>query len=213
LFGANEIVHRDIERVVHYIVKFAWAERVDPGELKDHALRTFPILQEKLSTKAGDLSGGQQKQLEFSRFLCGKTKYAPVALCAMNISDEGIAQLRVALDRFGEAARKVDPYQRVEATTEFYGVILKYSGNPVIEESLMRLLARVNFLRARSMSVEGRARQSHIEMAAIFDAIKKRDHKAARVAAETHVFQARETARRSYFAEGGTSPSSHETQA
>ena len=39
------------------------------------------------------------------------------------------------------------------------------------------------------MSVEGRARQSHIEMAAIFDAIKKRDHKAARIAAETSYFR------------------------
>lgn len=136
-----------------------------------------------------------------------------VALCAMNISDEGIAKLHIALDRFGEAARKVDPYQRVEATTEFYSVILKYSGNAVIEEILMRLLARVNFLRARSMSVEGRARQSYIEMAAIFDAIKKRDHKAARLAAETHVFQARETARSSYFPETGASPPSIEAQA
>jgi DNA-binding GntR family transcriptional regulator len=124
-----------------------------------------------------------------------------VALCAMNITNEGIDQLQVALDRFGEAARKMDPYQRVEATTEFYSVILKYSGNAVIEEILMHLLARVNFLRARSMSVEGRASQSCIEMAAIFDAIKKRDPKAARLAAETHVFKARESARSSYFAE------------
>lgn len=126
-----------------------------------------------------------------------------VALCASNITHEGISQLKDALDHFNEAARGADPFQRVEATTEFYSVILKYSGNSVIEEILMHLLARVNFLRSRSMSVEGRAKQSQVEMAAIYSAIKKRDPKAARRAAETHVLKARENARTSYFKEYG----------
>lgn len=124
-----------------------------------------------------------------------------VVLCAMNITDEGIRQLKMALDHFYEATRRADPYQRVEATTEFYSVILKASGNVVIEEILMRLLARVNFLRARSMSVDGRAKKSYVEMEAIFNAIKKRDPKAAKLAAQTHVLNARETARSSYFTE------------
>ncbi len=122
-----------------------------------------------------------------------------VALCAQNITDDGVAKLEAALNRFSDAIRKADPYQRVEATTEFYSVILKFSGNTVIEEVLLGLLARVNFLRARSMSVEGRAKQSYAEMATIHEAIKNRDPKKARLAAETHVLNARETARRSFF--------------
>jgi DNA-binding GntR family transcriptional regulator len=121
-----------------------------------------------------------------------------VALCAANITDKGITQLQAALHRFKKATRGSDPYERVEATTEFYSVILKCSDNAVIEEILMSLLARVNFLRSRSMSIEGRARKSYVEMAAIYGAIKKRDPKAARIAAERHVLNARETARTSF---------------
>jgi DNA-binding GntR family transcriptional regulator len=135
-----------------------------------------------------------------------------VALCAVNITDDGIVQLQASLERFKEATRRSDPYERVEATTEFYSVILKCSGNAVIEEVLMGLLARVNFLRARSMSIEGRAEKSYVEMAAIYDAIKVRDPKAARIAAERHVFNARETARSSYFSESATSESVRQVQ-
>jgi DNA-binding FadR family transcriptional regulator len=49
------------------------------------------------------------------------------------------------------------------------------------------------------MSIQGRARKSYLEMAAIYAAIKKRDPKAARIAAERHVINARETARSSFF--------------
>jgi DNA-binding GntR family transcriptional regulator len=136
-----------------------------------------------------------------------------VALCAVNITDDGIVQLQASLDRFKEATRRSDPYERVDATTEFYSVILKCSGNAVIEEILMGLLARVNFLRARSMSIEGRAEQSYVEMDAIHDAIKVRDPKAARIAAERHVFNARETARSSYFSESAASQAKPQAQA
>lgn len=126
-----------------------------------------------------------------------------VALCAANINADGVIALKKALDRFGEAARKADGYQRVDATTEFYSVILKSSGNSVIEGILMGLLARVNFLRARSMSVDGRSKQSYAEMVAIYEAIRMKDPKAARLAAQTHVAKARETARSSYFSANG----------
>lgn len=55
---------------------FAWADGVDFRAFQERAGQAFPILREKAMIKAGDLSGGQQKQLEFSRFLCGKARYA-----------------------------------------------------------------------------------------------------------------------------------------
>jgi branched-chain amino acid transport system ATP-binding protein len=55
---------------------FAWADRVEFSVLREKVAKTFPVLREKASQKAGDLSGGQRKQLEFARFLCGKTRYA-----------------------------------------------------------------------------------------------------------------------------------------
>lgn len=57
---------------------FAWADGVAFEPLWQKAGETFPVLHEKRLVRAGDLSGGQQKQLEFSRFLCGKTRYALV---------------------------------------------------------------------------------------------------------------------------------------
>jgi DNA-binding GntR family transcriptional regulator len=123
------------------------------------------------------------------------------ALCAANISNDGIDDLEVALQRFGEAVNIDDPYQKVEATAQFYSNILKHSGNAVIEEVLLSLLARVTFLRARSMSVHGRSKQSFIEMKKMLSAIKKRDPELARLAARDHVLKAKEAARVSYFAD------------
>jgi DNA-binding GntR family transcriptional regulator len=129
------------------------------------------------------------------------------ALCAINISSDGIKELDSALQKFGEAVHVHDPYLQVEATAFFSSNILKYSGNNVIEEMLQGLLARVSFLRARSMSTDGRPQQSYIEMQKMFSAIKKRDPDLARSAAKDHVAKAREAARSSYFANELQKPS------
>lgn len=129
------------------------------------------------------------------------------ALCAVNINNEGIEELGAALQTFAEAVNVQDPYQQVEATGLFYSNILRFSGNAVIEEMLQGLHARVSFLRARSMSIEGRSRQSYIEMEKIFFAIKQHDPDLARSAAKEHVAKARESARSTYFANEQQKPS------
>jgi DNA-binding GntR family transcriptional regulator len=118
-----------------------------------------------------------------------------VALCAANITDAGVVDLEEKLKKFGEAVAKHDEYQRVEATTQFYSTILRYCGNSVVEEVLLGLLARVNFLRAQSMSNPGRSKKSYVEMKAILDAIKARNPDQARAAARAHVERARESAK------------------
>jgi GntR family transcriptional regulator, trigonelline degradation regulator len=117
------------------------------------------------------------------------------ALCAANITDEGIKELEDKLKKFGEAVAKHDEYQRVEATTQFYSTILRSCGNSVVQEVLLGLLARINFLRAQSMSNPGRSKKSHVEMKAILDAIKLRNPQQARLAAQAHVEKAKESAR------------------
>lgn len=74
-------------------------------------------------------------------------------------------------------------------------MILRGSRNPVIEELLLGLLARVNFLRARSMTKPGRAAVSYQEMKDIFGAILAREPEQARSAATRHVQNAKEAAR------------------
>ncbi|MEP9369173.1 GntR family transcriptional regulator [Xanthobacter sp. VNH20] len=121
------------------------------------------------------------------------------ALCAVNISEEGILSMQNALKQFSDAVNSFEAYVRVEATSLFYSILLTNAKNRVIEEIILGLLARINFLRSRSMSLPERARHSLREMEAIFLAIKDRDPDAARAAAIAHVAQAREAARNAYI--------------
>jgi DNA-binding GntR family transcriptional regulator len=106
---------------------------------------------------------------------------------ATNATAEGIERMRNALDAFAQAAADDDPIGRLTATSQFYNVLLAGCGNQVIHEMLDGLIARINFLRARSMSRTGRARFSLVEMRRILSAIKKRDAALARKAAVDHV--------------------------
>lgn len=120
------------------------------------------------------------------------------ALAAVYRTPDNIDALKRALSRFGEAVHLHDPYQRIEATSQFYTELLRSSRNKVIAEMLFGLLARVNFLRARSMSRSGRAWLSYLEMTAIFEAIEASRPEAAREAAVRHVINARDTAKLTY---------------
>ena len=116
------------------------------------------------------------------------------ALAATHITPEELNELRGALADFGKAVHTHDPHRRVEATSRFYAQVLRSSRNGVIEEMLLRLLARVNFLRSRSMSRSGRAWRSYLEITAILEAIESRRPEAAREAAVAHVRQAKDAA-------------------
>jgi len=106
-----------------------------------------------------------------------------------------IAQLEDTMRDFEDAVSKHQPTERVRTTTAFYEIILKGCGNSIIREILESLLARINFLRAKTMTSPGRDVHSANEMRRILEAIKQRDPVAARTAAELHVMAAHETAR------------------
>jgi DNA-binding GntR family transcriptional regulator len=125
------------------------------------------------------------------------------ALAAKNARVEDIKTMRAALTAFGKAVRTNDAMGEINSTADFYREILRLSGNRIIEEILLGLLARINFLRARSMSLPGRAKISLQEMSAILDAIEANDSKAARRAAIHHVEQAHLSAHESYKKEQG----------
>jgi len=71
---------------------------------------------------------------------------------------------------------------------------MQASGNPVLAELQVGLLARVTFLRARSISRPGRAFRSALEMQLILGAVSARDARAARAAAVAHVRSAAKAA-------------------
>jgi DNA-binding GntR family transcriptional regulator len=107
-------------------------------------------------------------------------------------------RMREALEAFVKADAEDDPIGRLDATSRFYDVILSGCGNQIVREILEGLVARINFLRARSMSQSGRARHSAAEMRRILVAIERGDARAARAAAVEHV-QAACAAARSVF--------------
>ncbi|MDB5866480.1 MAG: GntR family transcriptional regulator [Betaproteobacteria bacterium] len=92
-----------------------------------------------------------------------------------------------ALAAFAEAAEANDAMGRLTSTGRFYEVMLQGCGNSIISELLQGLVARINFLRARSMSNPGRDKYSSTEMRRILKAIEKKDADGARAAAVEHV--------------------------
>lgn len=115
--------------------------------------------------------------------------------CAKLITQEKLAALEKSLIAFREAASSDDSYARVMAAAEFYAIILANCGNPIIEEVHRGLLARISFFRGRSMSLEGRAQSSLVEMTQIYEAIAAGDEKAARKAAHRHLVRAKAAAK------------------
>ena len=121
-----------------------------------------------------------------------------VALFAERAAPTQLAEMKLALADFDRAVSMNAPLDRLAATERFYAVILAGCGNPVIAEVIQGLVARITFLRARSMSREGRSRQSTVEMWRMFDAIEKRRSAEARQAAVDHVKAAADAAREAY---------------
>ncbi len=113
-----------------------------------------------------------------------------------------IALAKAALADFDRAVTMDDAHGRLTHTQRFYELIIEGCGNAIIGEMLQSLFARINFLRARSMSREGRGRNSSIEMWKIYAAIESHNPRAARAAAVQHVKSACAAAQE-VFAEDG----------
>lgn len=109
------------------------------------------------------------------------------ALCAKNVSRQKILAMKEALAAFEAAVDDDSAVGRLDATERFYNVILSGCQNTTIAELLQGLMARITFLRARSMSLPGRAKVSAVEMKRILKAIAAGDPDAARAAAVHHI--------------------------
>lgn len=112
------------------------------------------------------------------------------AAFAQRATPESVRLMQDALADFIKADKAGDAVERINATSRFYEEILNGCGNSVIRDILNGLLARITFLRSRSMSAPGRAKHSAQELKVILQAIQKRDPDAARQAAAYHIEQA-----------------------
>jgi DNA-binding GntR family transcriptional regulator len=109
------------------------------------------------------------------------------ALAAKNPTEDDIADMKRALESFELAVKDNDAPGRVNATSDFYEAIIRRCGNQVIGDLIHGLLARVNLLRTRTMSIPGRAKHSASELRKIYEAIAAHDARGARAAAVEHV--------------------------
>jgi DNA-binding GntR family transcriptional regulator len=120
------------------------------------------------------------------------------ALFAKRATSADIKKMRNALREFGKANATEDAAGKLQATTNFYDVMLAGCGNETIHELLEGLHARVNFLRSRSMSRKGRSRYSVTELGEILVAIEAKNSTAARKAAIAHVRAASNAAKEAF---------------
>lgn len=103
-------------------------------------------------------------------------------------------QLLMAAREFGEAAEAEDRHKLLTSMTLFYDILLHGAGNPVLQSVVRQLMARVAFLRSKSLSEPGRLKFSVAEIQELSDAIVARDTPRAEKAAANHVAMAREAA-------------------
>jgi DNA-binding GntR family transcriptional regulator len=108
-------------------------------------------------------------------------------LCAQRASEEGLEMMRSALKAFRRGLSRSVLADQLAATEAFYDVLLRECGNKLVRDILDGLMARINLLRVRSMSLRLRSRSSAQEMEAILQAIEARDADGARAAAISHV--------------------------
>jgi len=120
------------------------------------------------------------------------------ARCASAIGDDDIGSLSATVQTLRRVVKTNNSADKLKCATAFYDVLLHNCGNEMIKQTLNGLHARINFLRARSMSLPGRTKASYEEMNALYLAIKDRDPKAARKIAQQHVQNAREAAREAF---------------
>jgi len=109
-------------------------------------------------------------------------------------SDDDIAELRAALNRFAAVVKGKSTQSLTDAKAGLYDVLLDRCGNRIALRTLTKLNNRVGQLRATSMSQKGRIRKTLAEVTLIVDAIERRDAAGAWDATVAHVTKAAEVA-------------------
>ena len=102
--------------------------------------------------------------------------------------------LTAAAREFGRAAEAEDRHKLLTSMSHFYDILLRGAGNPVLQSMVRQLMARVAFLRSKSLSEPGRLEYSVAEIRELSEAITARDVQRAEEAAANHVAMAREAA-------------------
>lgn len=115
-------------------------------------------------------------------------------LFARRASVDQIAALKKAVDELASVYTNYTPQSMMRAKTEFYGILLEGSGNPIVADMLRIIHTRVSQLRATSHSNPSRAKQSIAEIREIVAALETRNDEAAWYKCVRHIENAAEAA-------------------
>lgn len=115
-------------------------------------------------------------------------------VCAEKASDETLQDLARLNEHIQQAFARDEFALVMERTTAFYQRMFLGSGLDVAWEMVQSLNARINRLRAMTISSAERKSATSREMAALVDALLRRDADAAEAASRSHIQQAAEIA-------------------
>jgi DNA-binding GntR family transcriptional regulator len=110
-------------------------------------------------------------------------------------SESQVERLRAAVDRFHDASiRTADIRQILAAKDLFYDVLIEGAASAALQQLLEGIQARVQVLRATSLSEDGRTFAAVRELRAVVDAIAARDAPLAARLTTEHIRAASQTA-------------------
>jgi GntR family transcriptional regulator, trigonelline degradation regulator len=113
---------------------------------------------------------------------------AEAARTAAQMADTSdIARLTAANTAIQAAFAEGTTRDVLKATTDFYELLFTIAGKSVAWQLVQGLNARINYLRAMTISRPNRAADANAEMTRIIDAIARRDGKAAAKASFDHI--------------------------
>ncbi|MGA8261433.1 MAG: GntR family transcriptional regulator [Arenicellales bacterium] len=116
--------------------------------------------------------------------------------CAGRIGKRDLERLTETLAAIEAGFEDRDMVRVLEETTHFYAIIFTSADKTVAWQVFRNLNARINQLRAVTLSSEGRSKSGPLELRRILDAIRDHDPDAAERACREHVERAHEIARR-----------------
>lgn len=124
-------------------------------------------------------------------------------LCAEKASDATIQRLGELNDHIQAAFREDDLHEVMVRTSAFYEAMFIGSGLTMAWDVVKSLNARINRLRAMTISSSGRKAEAAAEMERIVQALRNRDPQAAQEASQAHVRRVAEIAAQRLAASAG----------
>lgn len=112
-------------------------------------------------------------------------------------TDDEVKDLSAAVENYAVVARSTTEVRQMLAAKDgFYAVLIAGAHSPALQELLAGIQARVQVLRATSLSEKGRSKQVVAELRAVVKAVRARDAEKAAALCAAHVRKAAVTALR-----------------